>query len=140
LRLHFIDQSGGRAAPYPAGVVTLRTWEARDPRSRQRGRWLALAGDECEAAADAGEDHVAEAFRIVVVTIEADGLPEPPWHGRVVLKGRAAAHDEVLRLAATGVSSRSVARLVGQPYSTVYGWLRRAGLVQTRARVIVGPT
>ena len=37
----------------------------------------------------AGEPHVAEAFRIVLVTIEADVLPEPPVHGRETLKGRA---------------------------------------------------
>jgi hypothetical protein len=75
----------------------------------QRRRWLALARAEAEAAITADEDHIASAFRIVVATIEADRLPDPPYHGRDVLKGRREIRDRALRLAELKIPYRDIA-------------------------------
>jgi hypothetical protein len=46
----------------------------------------------------ADEPHVAEAFRIVLATIEADVLPALPVHGRQTLKGRAEIRERAVEL------------------------------------------
>lgn len=101
---------------------------------RDRQRWLLVARSEATRAEWAGELHIAAAFTLVVATIEADRALDPPRHGRDVLKGRQAAHDRAIQLARAGLTSRAVARAVDEPYGTVYGWLRRDGVVQTRAQ------
>jgi hypothetical protein len=113
-------------------AVTPAPWSGSDPRSRQRDRWRVLARAEAEAASRVGESHIAAAFAIVLATVELDHLPEPPTNGRETLKGRAEVRARAVTLAETGLSARSVARVVGQPYGTVYAWLRRAGVAQTR--------
>jgi hypothetical protein len=107
-------------------------WQPLSLHVRQRQRWLAVAKAEAEAAERASEDHIAEAFRIVVATLELDCLPAPVRHGRDVLKGRQAAHDRAIELVGSGLSVRTIAGVVGQPYGTVYAWLRKAGLAPTR--------
>lgn len=107
-------------------------WQGSDPHARQRARWRDLARTEAEAADSAGELHVAEAFRIVAATVELDRLPEPPANGRAVLKGRTEVRLRAVALAESGLSARSVARVVGEPYGTVYAWCRAAGVHQTR--------
>ena len=60
----------------------------------------------------ADEPHIAEAFRIVLATIDADVLPAPPVHGRQTLKGRAEIRERAVELARTGLGVKSVARAV----------------------------
>ena len=110
-----------------------KPWTRTDPHVIQRQRWLAVARAEADAADSAGEDYVAAAFRIVVATLEAGRLPDPVRHGRETLKGRAAVREHAVELGRRGLSSRAVALAVGQPYVTVYQWLRKASVVQTRA-------
>ena len=78
--------------------MSVAPWAGSDPRARQRNRWRLLARAELEAAEVADEPHVAEAFRIVLATIEADVLPALPVHGRQTLKGRAEIRERAVEL------------------------------------------
>src|SRR5438093_935893 len=61
--------------------MALPAWQSRDLRTLQRERWLRLARAEAAAATDAGEDHVATAFRIVAAPLGTGALPGPSHKG-----------------------------------------------------------
>ena len=112
--------------------MAAREWQHVSPESLRRERWRSIARAELQAAADASEWHVVEAFRIVVAVLEADRLTEPVCNGRETLMGRQELRERAIAIGRTGLDSRSVARAVGVPYTTAYTWLRRAGVAQTR--------
>jgi hypothetical protein len=114
-------------------VGTGPPWRSHDPRSLMRARWERLARAEAHAAEEAGEEHVARAFRAVALTLATDHAVPPPENGRIVLLGRAGLRAPAVELVAAGMSYREAAIVVNVPAGTVYHWARREGVGRRRA-------
>jgi hypothetical protein len=103
------------------------------PAALRLRRWRRIAALEVEAAEMAGEEHIAQAFRLVVLAIDLDAAPEPIQNGYGEnFMGRRAIRERARQLGRMGASSREVARLLGIPAVTAYTWLKKDGLAKPR--------